>query len=112
MGNEILSLEENDNDDAEELVFAEEQEIEEDLCSSQEPELQSQWSIRSILQWIWGKITSQGSEEVCEEPSNREDEVEEQTPRHEPDALPPVLVHSIVAVSMLMIAAVVLARAK
>ena len=112
--NEILSLEESENDNIEEMAFAEEQEIdfEEDLCSSQQLESDSQWSLRSILQWIWGKITSQGSGETCEDAPDEENEAEDHTTPQEPDALPPVLVHSIVAVSMLMIAAVVLARAK
>ena len=110
--NEILSLEENESNRLEELAPAEEVHEHEEYYS-QEPEAQSQWSIRSILQWIWGKITSQGSnEEVSETPERDEEELDHVLPYEKNDALSPVLVHSIVAVSMLMIAAVVFARAK
>lgn len=113
---DILTLEQNDRQEGseeEDLWYPEEQSAS-DLEPPASAEESSGWSIKSILQWIWDKITLQnnsGPASAEEESSPFFDQMK--SDRDEADSvLPSVLIHSTVAVAMLIIAAVVLSRSR
>ena len=109
---DILSLEENEpNDEEEDLWYPEEQSVSEVDQASAPEQNSSKWSIKSILQWIWDKITLQSNAPHDDASSPFFDPMKDE--QEEADSvLPSVLIHSTVAVAMLIIAAVVLSRSR
>jgi hypothetical protein len=110
--NEILHLEENEEEQQGDMWAVDEHQAIAEGEEDRDGLSQSGWSLKAILQWIWGKITLQEAPVSGDYASPLDTGSRVDPEMENGSVLPAALIHSTVAVAMIMIVAVVLSRSK